>query len=533
MTTMGPTDAPMTGLPFTVFARTSDPEPDPVGAVHLDLTATVSCRLALLEGQLDAAVSSVTVAQQPDGSVDDGDLDLARTLLGDDAPVAELSAYAVALQRSDGTATGVLRSVEVALAAAELIDRLPLPPSAANDAGVHAVSQLALQRGALVLGALPSDLRAKGGNQLRSSVLPLARVLSEHSGGDELSRGRLAQLVETWPISADDQPIAGDDGLAELWRRVAEDADEQARREERELTRAPRSAGPAARGAIQRLDVDVTALAQIGLIDPGRAPQVQPIGPEEDHAFLVRIPIRRATGTALNEVFEARSAAAGHGLDQHVAPLTVAYAHLLAETFLPYSLIDFLDDTAKVEPSPPHLADVVCSVRTEPTSDRAAQFGLRETFDEAAQRWELHATIPHRVRPSGATVAIHLRAERTPMFRNDRKTTTRQVLELRQTWRTGTYGPADQRRLRTLQKDLRSLGEEGLATALEREYDVYRRATPAQRQTDLSLIAQVIRARAEELAVELRSADATDIPGVTARCQELWQTRAYLMDLRP
>lgn len=533
MTTVGPTDAPMTSLPFTVLARTSDPEPDPVDAVHLDLTAAVSCRIALLEGRLDAAVSSVTVAQQPDGSVDDRDLHLARALLGDDAPVAALSAYAVALQHSDGTATGVLRSVEVALAAADLIDRLPLPSSASTDAGVHAVWQVALQRGALALGALPSELRAQGGNQLRSSVLPLARVLSERSGDDELSRGRLTQLVETWPISAEDKPIVGDDGLAELWRRVAEDADDQARREERELARARRSAGPAVGNTPQRLDVDVTALARIGLIDPGRAPQVQPIGPEQDRAFLVRIPVRRATGTALDEVLEARSAAAGQKLDQHVAALTVAYAHLLAETFLPYSLTDFLDDTAKVEPSPPHLADVVCSVRNEPWSDRAAQFGLRETFDEDAQRWELRTTIPHRGHPNGATLAIHLRAERTPMFRNDRKTTTRQVLELRQAWRTGTYGPADQRRLRTLQKDLRSIGEASLADALEREYDAYRRATPAQRQTDLSVIADVIRARAEELAAELRAADADDIPGVTARCQELWQTRAYLIDLRP
>ena len=492
----------------------------PAGALDVTLNDTISCRLGLVEGSAVPSVSSVVVAQQQDGSVADDDLKVVRLLLGPWCPIDELVGYLVALDGADPARSGALGQVALASATLDLVDALGLAVDEAPDEGLGGAWRASSHAAVLALAHLPSAVSELGGNELRSAVVPLARRLAGRTRG--LAAVRLLRRAEEWPVPRADQPIGGDETMAELLRVVANAADAAFAAREPVASRAMRAED---RRPVD-LDLDLDELRRVGLVLPHTQVTSERVEPDEDQAWLLRIAVAPATARAFLQFLDVWSRCATvpdePRPDDADDRLLLAYARLLAQTQLPYDAEQMLTEARNLEPAPPHLADVVCVVHQ---AGRSASFGLREVISEHSV--ELQAVIPHRTRPGSATIEIRLRSERTPYVRKDGRTITRRVLRLRQAWNDGSFGDAERRAYRQFLAELRGLGRDDLVLSLEREYQRFRGNEPSR--SELTVLHEALRRSGEELARQLReAAGREDLGDVRRLADELWQTRAFL-----
>ena len=499
-------------------------------SVEVELTDRVTGAVRLLP---EVHVDAVLIAHTAGGRPHAGDAAAAERLRADPEAAAVLAAFAAATHAVEAAGSGRIWVVEGALRALQLIELLALPADEGSERGVWPAWETLAGEAALALAEIPEGARVAGGGALRLAALSAARRIAPRS--DRVTAERLRLVVETWPIPPEDQPDPDDSTMADLETLLATDraAAESVHRSPafRSRTGARRSRLP---GAAVTVEADLAPLVQAGLTYVGANVLATPQGGPGDYAWELRIPVHKDVARAYQELMaqwrpwrDETSGRAVEPTESVRSGFICRYGRLLVATHLPFSLDEFLAGLALVEPAPPHLADVVCTIES---GERTARVGFLEELHGvgASATLDLVAVVPSELPPATGFISIALQIDRTPFVTGRRRTIVNRLLTLRRD--LVIAGPKAARLTRSLRKLEDGLGDPALVDALRAEVAAFARGAQPWTDPDVDRLIKGLRRAETALAADLAAAvDGEDVAQIQVLCAQLSRTRAYLV----
>jgi hypothetical protein len=383
---------------------------------------------------------------------------------------ADLLDWRAAVALSESSDPNGFWSVEAAIRASELIEDLEIAPAQSSERGLWA-SWLGLgPAAACALSDIGPAVQARGGNALRMAVGSCVARFGDHP--DDAVREFLRDLMSFWQTPAADRPIAGDRTITELLET------QQPVFRSGSAAGSLETTGSAAETEPVGEPIDLSALVDLGLVEPTAAAELEQVGPL---SWKLKIDLRTDVAESLRnlrvcwqEIVESDGEVTGAA---ELDGLARAYGSLLARTPLSFSWVDIRSDLQTRDPAPPHLPDVVAVVSH---GSLRAPFtfmeGLGRDPRTDALAGVLETIIPHRDSPTGSTVEVRAANRASPIGRNRGNNMSDLVLQARGLVAEGS------------QRSLRSAGR------------IYKRILTSVEDLDVSELGGVVASSREQLA---------------------------------